>query len=279
MRYKDKATIKQVTNHQNKPETNYYGQNMTNRQKQRMRERLLKDFRLKVTDKIWWDSLNDNDKTEVAYEYIRSYPKKNSWAITLSELLNVNCINLAESGGSIQECVFNLKLVEQKITTDDYVFLGLPPIPRLFFIGNHLANPERVMLANMHGNKRWDTLIPFYPDNQLNKEYFNAIDDIIRICRCRGVKLFILPAYTEIHSVSEKLAEKKIKLQHSEFYHKLLDFFSEIENKISEYYIDIPLIKFQYDFLPLCGYYHPNIECHRAYGIEVYKHLKENKYV
>jgi predicted Zn-dependent protease len=69
MRYKDKATIKQVTNHQNKPETNYYGQNMTNRQKQRMRERLLKDFRLKVTDKIWWDSLNDNDKTEVAYEY------------------------------------------------------------------------------------------------------------------------------------------------------------------------------------------------------------------
>jgi hypothetical protein len=42
---------------------------MTNRQKQRMRERLLKDFRLKVTDKIWWDSLNDNDKTEVTYEY------------------------------------------------------------------------------------------------------------------------------------------------------------------------------------------------------------------
>jgi aryl-phospho-beta-D-glucosidase BglC (GH1 family) len=69
MRYKDKATIKQVTNHQNKPESIYYGQNMTNRQKQRMRERLLKDFRLKVTDKIWWDSLNDNDKTEVAYEY------------------------------------------------------------------------------------------------------------------------------------------------------------------------------------------------------------------
>jgi hypothetical protein len=33
MRYKDKATIKQVTNHQNKPEAIYYGQNMTNRQK------------------------------------------------------------------------------------------------------------------------------------------------------------------------------------------------------------------------------------------------------
>jgi hypothetical protein len=215
-----------------------------------------------------------------AYQYIRSSCKKNSWAITLSELLNVNCINLAESGGSIQECVFNLKLVEQKITTDDYVFLGLPPIPRLFFIGNHVANPERVMLANIHGNKQWDTLIPFYPDNQLNKEYFNAIDDIIRICRCKGVKLFILPAFTEIHSVSEKLVKEKIKWQHSEFYHKVLDFFSEIENKISEYYIDIlPLIKFQYDFLPLCGYNHPNIEAHRAYGIEVYKHLKENKYV
>jgi TRAP-type C4-dicarboxylate transport system substrate-binding protein len=69
MRYKDKATIKQVTNHQNKPETIYYGQNMTNRQRERIRERWLKDFRLKVYDKIWWDSLNDNDQTEVAHEY------------------------------------------------------------------------------------------------------------------------------------------------------------------------------------------------------------------
>ena len=54
MRYRDKATIKQVTTHQNKPETNYYG-HMTNRQRERIRERWLKDFRLKVTDKIWWD--------------------------------------------------------------------------------------------------------------------------------------------------------------------------------------------------------------------------------
>ena len=68
MRYKDKATIKQVTTHQNKPETSYYG-HMTDRQKKRMRERWLKEFRIKVTDKIWWDSLNDNDKTEVATEY------------------------------------------------------------------------------------------------------------------------------------------------------------------------------------------------------------------
>jgi hypothetical protein len=214
-----------------------------------------------------------------AYSYTRFSCKKNSWAITLSELLNVNCINLAESGGSMQECVFNLKLVEEKLTKDDYVFLGLPPIARLFFLSEDLTIPDRIMLANPHGNERWDTLISFYPDIQLDKEYFNAIDDIIRICRCKGVKLFILPAYTEIHSVSEKLAKEKIKWQHSEFFLKLLDFFSEIENKISEYYIDIPLIKFQYDFLPLCGYNHPNIEAHRVYGIEVYKHLKENKYV
>ena len=68
MRYRDKATIKQVRTHQNKPETNYYG-HMTNRQRERIRERWLKDFRLKVTDKIWWDSLNEHDKTEVVTEY------------------------------------------------------------------------------------------------------------------------------------------------------------------------------------------------------------------
>jgi hypothetical protein len=68
MRYKDKATIKQVTNHQNKPESIYYG-HMTDRQRKRMRERWLKEFRVKVTDKIWWDSLSDNDKTEVATDY------------------------------------------------------------------------------------------------------------------------------------------------------------------------------------------------------------------
>lgn len=68
MRYKDKATIKQVVNHQNKPETNYYG-HMTNRQRERIRERWLKNFRLRVTDKIWWDSLTENEKTEVAYDY------------------------------------------------------------------------------------------------------------------------------------------------------------------------------------------------------------------
>ena len=68
MRYKDKATIKQVTNHQNKPETSHYG-HMTDRQRKRMRERWLKEFRVKVTDKIWWDSLSDNDKTKVVHEY------------------------------------------------------------------------------------------------------------------------------------------------------------------------------------------------------------------
>jgi TRAP-type C4-dicarboxylate transport system substrate-binding protein len=69
MRYKDKATIKQVTNHQNKPESIYYGQNMTNRQKQRIRKHWLSNFRLKVTDKTWWDSLKENEKTEIATEY------------------------------------------------------------------------------------------------------------------------------------------------------------------------------------------------------------------
>lgn len=69
MKYKDKATIKQVTNHQNKAESIYYGQIMTNRQKERMRERFLKSFRIKIPDKIWWDSLKDNEKTEVAHEF------------------------------------------------------------------------------------------------------------------------------------------------------------------------------------------------------------------
>ena len=69
MKYKDSATIKQVTTHQNKSDSIYYGQNMTNRQKQRMRERFLKEFRIKIPDKIWWDSLNDNEKTEVAHEF------------------------------------------------------------------------------------------------------------------------------------------------------------------------------------------------------------------
>jgi len=67
MRYRDKATIKQVTTHQNKPETNYYL--MTDRQRNRIRERWLNDFRIKVTDKIWWDSLSGNEKTEVATDY------------------------------------------------------------------------------------------------------------------------------------------------------------------------------------------------------------------
>ena len=60
---------------------------------------------------------------------------------------------------------------------------------------------------------------------------------------------------------------------------KIFNFFSEIENNISEYYIDISLVKFKHNFLPVGGYNHPNIECHRAYGIKVYNHLKENNYV
>ena len=68
MKYRDKATIKQVTTHQNKPESVHYGI-MTDRQRNRIRQRWLKDFRIKIPDKIWWDSLTDNDKAEVAVEY------------------------------------------------------------------------------------------------------------------------------------------------------------------------------------------------------------------
>lgn len=76
MRYRDKATIKQVTTHQNKPETNFYV--MTDRQKNRMRERFLKEFRTKIPDKIWWDSLDASEKTEVAHQYSVNKDGKNN---------------------------------------------------------------------------------------------------------------------------------------------------------------------------------------------------------
>ena len=76
MRYRDKATIKQVTTHQNKPETNFYV--MTDRQKNRMRERFLKEFRTKIPDKIWWDSLDVSEKTEVAHQYSVNKDGKNN---------------------------------------------------------------------------------------------------------------------------------------------------------------------------------------------------------
>ena len=76
MRYRDKSTIKQVTTHQNKPETNFYV--MTDRQKNRMRERFLKEFRTKIPDKIWWDSLDVSEKTEVAHQYSVNKDGKNN---------------------------------------------------------------------------------------------------------------------------------------------------------------------------------------------------------
>lgn len=42
---------------------------MTDRQKNRIRERWLKEFRLKVPDKIWWDSLSGMEKVEVAKQF------------------------------------------------------------------------------------------------------------------------------------------------------------------------------------------------------------------
>jgi hypothetical protein len=68
MRYQDKATIKQVTTHQNKIESNFFG-HMTNRQRERIRERQLKEFRNKIPDKIWWDSLTTSDKNDVLFYY------------------------------------------------------------------------------------------------------------------------------------------------------------------------------------------------------------------
>ena len=68
MRYRDKATIKQVNTHQNKIESNFFG-HMTNRQRERIRERLLKEFRNKIPDKIWWDSLTTSDKNDVSFYY------------------------------------------------------------------------------------------------------------------------------------------------------------------------------------------------------------------
>lgn len=38
-------------------------------QKERQRKRWLDEFRLKVPDKIWWDSLDAREKTEVAHQY------------------------------------------------------------------------------------------------------------------------------------------------------------------------------------------------------------------
>ena len=67
MRYKDKTTLKQVSNHQSKCDYTI----MSNRQKERQRQRWLSDFRLKIKDKIWWDSLSDNDKTEVAHSFMQ----------------------------------------------------------------------------------------------------------------------------------------------------------------------------------------------------------------
>jgi len=67
MRYRDKETIKQVSNHQNKPESDYGL--ISDRRKRRLRERWLNEFRLKVTDKIWWDSLTDDEKSNVVNSY------------------------------------------------------------------------------------------------------------------------------------------------------------------------------------------------------------------
>lgn len=79
MRYRDKATIKQLSIHQDKLYNSYFGEQiMSNRQKERQRKRWLDDFRLKVPDKIWWDSLSGNEQTSVALQYLVSKDGKNN---------------------------------------------------------------------------------------------------------------------------------------------------------------------------------------------------------
>jgi outer membrane lipoprotein-sorting protein len=75
MKYNDKATIKQVNKHQNKYDDYGY---MSNRQKERQRKRWLNQFRLKVPDKIWWDSLTIDEQTSVAHQTIYDEDGKNN---------------------------------------------------------------------------------------------------------------------------------------------------------------------------------------------------------
>jgi hypothetical protein len=89
MKYSDKATIKQVNKHQNKYDD--YGYTiMSNRQKDRQRKRWLDQFRLKVPDKIWWDSLNADEQTSVAHQYIDKDGKNN-----LKDLMTIFPGNIA----------------------------------------------------------------------------------------------------------------------------------------------------------------------------------------
>lgn len=68
MRYRDRATIKQVTTHQNRAEYKEPAA-ITDRERRRIRQRWLTNVRLIMPDPIWWDSLTDDEKTEVAHEY------------------------------------------------------------------------------------------------------------------------------------------------------------------------------------------------------------------
>ena len=68
MKYKDKATLNKVTSHQNRPE-DYGGNIITNRMRERIRKRWLVSVRMIIPDKIWWDSLTDDEKTNVGHEY------------------------------------------------------------------------------------------------------------------------------------------------------------------------------------------------------------------
>lgn len=89
MKYSDKETIKQVNKHQNKYDDHGYTI-MSNRQKDRQRKRWLDQFRSKVPDKIWWDSLNADEQTSVAHQYIDKDGKNN-----LKDLMTIFPGNIA----------------------------------------------------------------------------------------------------------------------------------------------------------------------------------------
>lgn len=74
MKYRDQATISQVNRHQNKPGVNE-PRLITEREKKRMRKRWLANIRMIIPDVIWWDSLTDDEQTEVAHEF--NYYKNN----------------------------------------------------------------------------------------------------------------------------------------------------------------------------------------------------------
>lgn len=67
MKYKDRNTIRNNNKWQNRPFDDV--KSMERERKKRIKKNLLM-FSYRVSDKIWWASLSDNDKINVLNEYI-----------------------------------------------------------------------------------------------------------------------------------------------------------------------------------------------------------------